>query len=185
MDENIPRSTLWNKAGQAGFILGLATVSFMMLSTLTSTAFGNAERVGMGVLGGLVGILLWAGKLVVCFLLMRFFLKKLVSDHPSATHSDTLQYGVRIALLSSLIVVTYNIADVMLIHPGMYADAIRQMMEGFSSLMDSNTQDMLEKISGKVPVYAFVLIFLYDFIWGWILSAILSRDIPSRDPFRS
>ena len=80
--------------------------------------------------------------------------------------------------------VAYNIADVLLIHPDMYADSIRQMMEQFSSMMDSNTLEMMEKMTGRMPVYVFFVLFLYNFVWGWILSIILSRNIPSRDPFR-
>ncbi len=183
MDEISPRSLLWNKAGKSGFLLGIMTIAFMLASSLSGTLLGGAESFGSRMLGNFLGILLWVAKIVSCILLMRYFLKRLVAEYPAADNADTLKYGIRIALFSSLIVIAYNIADVLLIHPDMYADSIRQMMEQFSSMMDSNTLEMMEKMTGRMPVYVFFVLFLYNFVWGWILSIILSRNIPSRDPF--
>ena len=180
MNDSIPG---WDKAAKSGLILGLATIAFMLVSTLCSSAFGVAGNFGRNFLGASLGFLLWAGKIAVCILLMRYFLKRLVADHPAADNSDTLKYGIKIALFSSLIVVAYNIADVRFLHPDAYTEAIRQMVDQFAPMMDSNTRAVMEKMTGKMPVSVFLFLFLYDFVWGWVLSSILSRNIPTRDPF--
>ena len=50
-------------------------------------------------------------------------------------------------------------------------------------MLDSNSLAMLEKMEGSYPQISFFSNLIYCFLFGTVLSAILSRDIPSRDPF--
>ena len=59
------------------------------------------------------------------------------------------------------------------------------MMQMYSSMMDSNSMAMLEKMEDSYPQILFFSNLIYCFIYGTVLSAILSRSIPKNDPFAS
>jgi hypothetical protein len=65
----------------------------------------------------------------------------------------------------------------------MYSEMKALMMQEMSSLMDSNTAEMMEKTFDNLPQYMFFANLIYCFLYGTVLSAILSRNIPSRNPF--
>ena len=50
-------------------------------------------------------------------------------------------------------------------------------------MLDSNSMAMLEKMEDAYPQIAFFSNLIYCFLYGTVLSAILSRNIPTRDPF--
>jgi hypothetical protein len=56
-------------------------------------------------------------------------------------------------------------------------------MQQYSSMMDSNSRNMMKKFIEILPQFQFVWNLLYCFVYGMVLSAILSRNIPSQDPF--
>ena len=50
-------------------------------------------------------------------------------------------------------------------------------------MLDSNSMSMLEKMEEDYPQISFFSTLIYCFLYGTVLSAILSRNIPERDPF--
>ena len=52
-------------------------------------------------------------------------------------------------------------------------------------MLDSNSLAELDGMMDKLPQLTFFSNLIYCFIYGSLLSAILSRNIPSRDPFAS
>ena len=49
--------------------------------------------------------------------------------------------------------------------------------------MDSNTINALDKVEAIMPQMIFFSNLIYCFLYGTVLSAILSRNIPPRNPF--
>ena len=50
-------------------------------------------------------------------------------------------------------------------------------------MFDSNTLSVMEETLQNLPAITFVSNLIYCFLYGTILSAILSRSIPQPDPF--
>ena len=65
----------------------------------------------------------------------------------------------------------------------MIAENMDTVMQAYSQFMDSNTMAQMDKMMTKMPQITFFSNLIYCFIFGTILSLILSRNIPNKDPF--
>lgn len=180
MEAELNGKTIWNEAGKAGIALGGTVIGCSLLSS------------GLGHLGGgtmvtflvsVINFLVWLAKLVGCIWIMRYFMQKLVRDYPEADNHHTYVLGVESAILSALIVAAFTMATVMFVSPESYQEAFETAMAQTSAMLDSNSRAMIEGMMQNLPIIMFVSNLVYCFIYGWILSAILSRNIPSSNPF--
>ena len=180
MENTTSRSGFWNMAGKAGLVLGAVSSVYMLVSQLLADA---ASTTGTAFLLSLVSLLLWAAKFVGCILLMKFFMKKYASASATVkvTNNDTFKFGMGVALLSAIVYSAFYFAYVSFIAPDTFDTAMNMMYEQYSSMMTSDAMDAMESINLERASFFFNLI--YCFIFGTILSAILSRNIPSRNPF--
>ena len=60
---------------------------------------------------------------------------------------------------------------------------MNMLMEQMAPMMDSNTMEQMDKMMGNMPQITFFSNLIYCFFFGTILSFILSRNVPSRNPF--
>ena len=177
MEQNLLRRNLWNTAGKAGLALGGASSVFLLISH----AMTSLELPGF--VSSVISFAMWAAKFGGCIWLMAFFMKKFVAENPEADNSASYRFGMASAFLSALIFAAVTFADVAFISADMYSEMKVLMMQEMSSLMDSNTAEMMEKTFDNLPQYMFFANLIYCFLYGTVLSAILSRNIPSRNPF--
>ncbi len=177
MEQNVIQKNMWNTAGKAGLLLGLASTAYLFISQL----LGNA---GIPVLlNSIIGFVLWAAKFVACIWIMKFFMKSYVSGNSQATSSDTFKLGMAMAILSALVYSAFAFANVAFISPDLFAEQMDAMMQQMAPMMDSNTQSLMETYMENLPQITFISNLIYCFIYGMILSFILSRNIPTKDPF--
>ena len=155
MNQDLNVRILWSKAGISGAALGIVSGIFIF-----------------------IGI-----KFIGCIWLMRFFMKKLCEEYGNATNADTFKFGMMTALLSSLIYSAINLANILFVSPDFFAAQMQEAIRSYSSMLDSNSMAMLEKMEDAYPQIAFFSNLIYCFLYGTVLSAILSRNIPVRDPF--
>jgi hypothetical protein len=94
-----------------------------------------------------------------------------------------MRLGLYGALFSALIVAAYSFANLEFINPDFVKEQMNAVYEVYGSLMDSNTMQVMETFENKLPIYSFFSNLIYCFLYGTVLSAILSKNIPSRDPF--
>ena len=175
MERRITRKDLWDAAGKAGLVLGLVSTAYLLLTQLPA----NAGHTGF--LFTVLNLLLWAAKLVGCILLMKLFMTRFAGAHPEADNRDTFRFGMVTAFLSALIFAAFDLAYVTLIAPDTFSQAIETASEAYGSYMTSESLEALENINfGSV---SFFINLIYCFIYGTVLSAILSRNIPSKNPF--
>ena len=99
------------------------------------------------------------------------------------TNQDTFRMGTITALLSAFVFAAISYANIAFISADMYAEQIDALMQQMAPMMDSNTMSMMDKYMQNLPEITFISNLIYCFLYGTILSAILSRNIPSRDPF--
>ena len=181
MKQTFTRADLWNDAGKAGLVLGFVPVAFMLIDRYVMAGASDA----IGVLPTtIVNFILWAAKFAGCILLMRFFMRKFADSYEGVTHRYARIFGIAVALTSALIVSAFDLAYVKFINPEMFAEAFEKASESYSSMMDSNSMSMLENMKGDMPAISFLTNLIYCFLFGTVLSSILSRNIGTdENPF--
>ncbi len=190
MAESYSRKDFWDGAGKAGLVLGLVPIVYMLIEQLLLQ--DAAEKLGTAP-AALVTFLLWAAKFVGCILLMRWYMRRFADTYDGVTRRDASRYGSAIALTSALIYSAFVLAWSKFIDPEMFTRAFEQAAEQYSAYMNSNTMEMMEEMQGQMPVIAFFSNFIWCFLYGSILSSILSsrigRDVDpfagGKDPFNT
>ena len=75
--------------------------------------------------------------------------------------------------------------DILFIAPETVAKQMDLLYEMYGSMIDANTRSTLQYIENSYPQIMFFSTLIYSWLYGIVLSAILSRSIPRRDPFAS
>lgn len=177
MEQNVIQKNMWNSAAKAGLVLGLVSTAFMFINKWT----GQAEMPAF--LSMAINAVLWCAKFGGCIWLMMFFMKKFAAENPEVDNARTRRFGMITALLSALVFAAFSFADVAFISEAFYTEQIDTVMQQMAPMLDSNSLAEIEKTIGNLPQITFFSNLIYCFIYGTILSAILSRNIPARDPF--
>ena len=177
MEQNAIRRNLWNSAGKAGLILGMISSAYLFLNQWATTAEMPAF------IKILLDIILWTAKFGGCIMIMMIFMKKFAAENPEARNSTTFRFGMATALLSALVYAAVSFANVAFISADYYAEQMDTVMQAYAQIMDSNTLSQMDKMLGNMAQITFFTNLFYCFVYGTLLSGILSRNIPSRDPF--
>lgn len=177
MEQNIIRKNMWNLAGRAGLVFGAISTVYMFINQLV----GISQIPSF--LSSLLGAILWLAKFGGCIYLMAFFMKRFVGENPQVGNSETFKLGMVISLLSALIYAAFSFANIAFISADMFAQEMDATIQQLSPMLDSNSMRMLDTMMDKMPQISFFTNLIYCFIYGTILSAILSRNIPTKDPF--
>jgi len=178
MAEAIEKSRLWSEAALSGLVLGVIPIVCTLPGTLLGNGDGAAAAMGMTALS----MILWVVKVFGCMYAMAYFMKRLCTKYSGVDNQTTFRFGVITALLSALIVAGYSLLN-MTLHPEKVTDALEMIESVYGSLMDSNTREAMEGMSGDLPRISFFTNLLYCFLYGTVLSSILSRSIPKKDIF--
>ena len=177
MEQNVIQKNMWNTAGKAGLFLGLTSTAFLFISQL----LGQVEIPVF--LNSILSFILWTAKFIGCIWIMKFFMKKFTAENEGTTSSNTFRLGMAMAILSALVYSAFAFANVAFISPELFETQMNTVMQQMAPMMDSNTQSMMDTYMENLPQITFISNLIYCFIYGMILSFILSRNIPSKDPF--
>lgn len=176
MEQKKTKLPIWNAAAPAGLVLGGISSIYIFITQGLALLTTIPAYVSLP-----LNFIIWLVKFILCIYLMRYYMLKFVSNHSNATNKDTFLLGITIAILSATLFSAVSMANVAFIsHDTMMAsiDAVAAMVP-----MDKNTTLALDMLKSNLPQYTFFSNLIYAFLYGTILSAILSRNIPSRDPF--
>ena len=176
MKDELTTGAGWNEAAKAGLYFGAISSAYVGLSELIQMIDG-------AVLLGFLKTALWAGKLVLCIWLMVFLMKRLTRKFSGVTNADTFRFGARTSLLSALIVASVYAAILILMPEDSISSAFDQATAQITGQLDSNSLAMLDTFKENMPTIIFFSQLIYCFTFGLILSLIVSRSIPSRNPF--
>ena len=177
MEQNVIQRNMWNTAGKAGLALGGLSTIYLFLTQWT----GQAEIPAF--VAVIINMLLWAVKFGGCIWLMMFFMKRFASENPDVDNSGTFRAGIAMAFLSALVYSAFSFANVAFLFPDLFTEQMDMVMQQMAPMLDSNTTAEIEKTMQNLPQLTFFSNLIYCFLYGTILSFILSRSIPSRDPF--
>ena len=171
------KNIMWEQAGKAGLVLGGISILYMMLTAVT----GKVAENGSTVLMGLINILLWLAKLGGCIYLMRFFMLRFSQADPEADNARVFRFGMLTALLSALLYSAFYLAYVSFIAPDTFENAMEAITD--NPMLDSNSLAAIEEMMPKMPTISFFVNLVWCWLFGTILAAIFSRNIPPKNPF--
>ena len=177
MEQKALRKTLWNEAGKAGLVLGAVSTVYLFLAQFAGTVKMPA------LLNLLMTTILWAGKFGGCIWFMMYFMKKFAKQNSGVDNRTTYRFGLAASVLSALVYAAASFANTAFISVDMIAENTRILMEQMAPVMDSNSLDQMENVMAKLPQLTFFSNLIYCSIYGSVLSFILSRNIPNKNPF--
>lgn len=181
MKEKISGSIIWNEGSKAALALGAVPVLYTCITTLIA-GMGEGNRVLTSIFTVLT-LLLWCAKLFICVALMRRSMRSLVKNYEGVDNAATNKLGLVMAFLSAVIVAAFSLANISVISPDTYKSVIDTAMQSYAPMMDANSLAAMDGILNNLPTIAFFSQLIYCFLFGAVLSAILSRSTPSSDPF--
>lgn len=174
------KNSNWNEAGQAGLVLGGVAAAYIFIEWGLSLIPG--EGAGIKILTSVANVLLWAVKFGLCLYLMRYFMLRHSNSNPEEDNSAIFRFGAKTALLSSLIYSAAYLAYTLFIAPDMFSQAVDMLRD--NPLMSGDSIEMVEEMLPRMPSISFFVNLIYCWLFGVILSAIYSRNIPSGNPFK-
>lgn len=168
--------SIWNEAYLPGLVIALVCAVY----DLAGLAL---PLLPVPFLAVALNLLLWAVKFIACIMILRSYMKRFAAADSEITNSRTFKYGVVVSLLSSLAYAAFYFAYVMYIAPDQFNQSFDMIFESYSKILDARTMEELTNFRANLPSMMFIAKLIYSFIFGLLLSAILSRNIPSRNPF--
>ena len=169
--------TLWNEAGRVGLVFG----GFSSLCLVLKEAAGLTDST---FLVQAAAIILWAVEFFGCILLMKKYMLDLRDKFDGVTVMDTYRFGRRVALLSGLILASVDAAVIMYMPQETVESVIAELNTAISSKMGAGYEGEIGRFVDKLPLYTFIGQWLYCFLYGSLLSAIMSRYIFLQGPFQ-
>ena len=173
----LDNKTLWNEAGRVGFVFG----GFSSLCLLLKEGAGLT---GSNFLVTAAAIILWAVEFFGCILLMKKYMLDLRDKFEGVTMVDTYRFGRRVALLSGLILAAVDAFLIMKMPQDTVASVMNELSAAMPAGLGRVSEDDLGRLVDKLPLYTFIGQWLYCFLYGSLLSAILSRYIFLQGPFQ-
>ena len=178
MEQNTLKKNMWNSAGAAGLALGAVSAAYLFAGQLLAGDLAPAVLWQQ-----IVAIVLWIIKLVGCIWLMKFFMTRFASENNGVDNKTVFRMGMATAILSAVMYSAIYLANMLYISADFYEHTFQTMIQQMSPVMDSNSQAPMEKLIGNMPQIMFTYNIIYCFLFGTVLSAILSKGIPAKEPF--
>ena len=110
-------------------------------------------------------------------------MKTLAANDSQVSNKDTFRLGALSSILSALVFAAFSFANVAFISRDLFTEQMDAAMQQIAPMLDSNSLSLIENIMQNLPQLTFFGNLIYCFIYGVALSLILSRSIPSRNPF--
>ena len=167
---------MWNTAGTAGLVLGAISSAYLFAGQLIS---GDLSQVTLW--QQILSLILWGIKFALCIFIMRSAMTRFAYENKEAGMKQVFRMGVLTALLSSLVFSGFYLANMLYISPEYYNEVFGTMISQMSAEMDSNSKATLDELAPMIPQITFISNLIYCFLFGVVLSGILSRKINPED----
>ena len=176
MEQITLKKNIWHAAGTAGLALGAVSSIYLFTGQFLAGDLSPASLWQQ-----VFGMALWAIKFIACIWLMKFFMTRFALENKGAGRKDIFRMGMATALLSALMFSAIYLANMLYISADFYNQVFQNAIQQMQHALDSNSLSVLERIIGKLPQIAFTYYLIYCFLFGTVLSAIISRTIPSQE----
>ena len=168
MKKSFDNTSLWNEAAVSGLLFGAVSIGCLAgkeAAALTGNVF----------LTQAAAIILWAVEFFGCILLMKNRMVLLRDKYEGIKITDSYRFGRRAALLSGLLLASAQALIIMKMPQGTMDTMLAQVGEAMS--MTSADMQQAGAMLDKLPLYTCIVQWLYCFLYGTVLSAIMSRYI--------
>ena len=166
MKKTLDNNTLWNEAAKAGAFLGAVSVGCLALKEWAGTS-------GSNFLITAAAVILWAVEFFGCILIMKNVMLSLRDRYEGVKIQDTYKLGRRAALLSGLLLASAQTLFILKMPETEMATFVDQI----AAAIPSGSRDQVEGMMGKLPVITFISQWIYCYLYGTVLSSIMSRYI--------
>ena len=177
MNESITTGAILNRAAVTGLALGAVSTAYMFAVQYLPQTIPSAIAVTI------LTMVLWIAKFVGCILIIRASMQRTADSYDGVERRHTRRLGIFAALFSALIYSAVSLANILYINPGEIDEAFDMIMSEYSKILDSNSLSAIDSFKDNLPTMTFFSNLIYCFLYGTIVSAILSRYIPDVDPF--
>ena len=178
MKESVDNKTLWNDAARVGIVFGLFSSVCLGLkeaSALTGSTFVVTAA----------AIILWAVEFFGCILLMKKYMIDETQKHREITQVQLYKFGRRVALLSGLILAAVDAIIVNYIPDETLQASLSEAMAVMPAGLQADADESVGLMMDNFPLFTFLGQWLYCFLYGSILSAIMSRYVFMYSIFRN
>ena len=166
MKKTLDNNTLWNESAKAGAYFGAVSVGCLALKEWAGTS-------GSSFLIQAAAIILWAVEFFGCILIMKNVMLSLRDRYEGVKIQDTYKLGRRAALLSGLLLASAQTLFILKMPETEMATFVDQI----AAAIPSGSRDQVEGMMGKLPVITFISQWIYCYLYGTVLSSIMSRYI--------
>ena len=181
MSKKLDNTTLWNEAAKAGSLFGAVSVGCLALKELAGIS-------GSSFLLQAAAIILWAVEFFGCILLMKKVQLDLRDRYEGVKMEDTYRLGRRAALLSGLLLASAQALFILYMPQETMDGMVSELSQAMG--MSASQKEQMDDVVGKLPLLTFLFQWVYCFLYGTVLSSIMSRYIflqhlfggPSRPP---
>ncbi len=166
--KKLDNNALWNEAAITGLFFAAVSIACLMgkqWAAGTQKAF----------LIQAVSVVLWIAEFAGCIVLMRKRMIRLRDNYSGVTIQDSYKFGRRAALLSGLLVASAHALLLM----QMPADSMDTMIGQLSQQLQLSASDIesMGAMVDKLPLWTFIFEWVYCFLYGTVLSSIMSRYV--------
>lgn len=168
MKNKMDNTAVWNEAGKGALYLGGLSVLCLSLKEVSALS-------GSNFLITAASIILWVVEFFGCILLMKRFMLDFRDKYEGVQMADTARLGRRMALLSGLLLASAQALFIM----QMPQEEMNALVDQLSSAMSmgASEREAMDGVIPRLPVLTFVFQWLYCYLYGTVLSSILSRYI--------
>ena len=168
MTKQIDNTVLWNEAAKAGAYFGAVSVGCLALKEWAGTS-------GSTFLIQAASIILWAVEFFGCILLMKNVMLSLRDRYEDVKMADTYRLGRRAALLSGLLLASAQVLFILQMPQAEMDEFVNQLMTSLP--VGAAGREEVEGMMDKLPVITFFSQWIYCFLYGTVLSSVMSRYI--------
>lgn len=176
-NESITAGAILNRAALTGLALGGVSTAYMFAVQYLPQLIPSAVAVTA------LTMVLWIAKFVGCILILRAVMRNAAESYDGVERKHTLRLGIFAALFSALIFSAANLANLLYVNPDEIDAAFDLIMGEYSKFLDSNSLAAIDGMRENMPELTFFSNLAYCFLYGTVVSFILSRGIPKPDPF--
>ena len=168
MSKTLDNNALWNEAAKTGAFLGAVSVGCLAAKEWAGTS-------GNDFLLTAAAIILWSVEFFGCILIMKNAMLSLRERYEGIKIQDTYKLGRRAALLSGLLLASAQTLFILQMPEAEMTEFTNQLMAAFPG--GSIGRDQVEGVMDKLPLVTFISQWIYCFLYGTVLSAVMSRYI--------
>lgn len=168
MKAKVDNTVLWNEAAKAGVLFGVVSISCLVLRELAGMS-GSAFLMQAAV------ILLWTVEFLGCILLMKKVQLDFRDKYQGVKMEDTYRLGRRAALLSGLLLASAQALIILYMPQETMDSLVGELSQSMN--MTASQREQIDGIMDRMPVLTFLFQWLYCYLYGTVLSSIMSRYI--------